>query len=198
MIRNMILVLSLLFVSTSFAAPKNGEVAPDFTLKGNDGKDYKLSSFKGKTVVLEWFNNDCPYVKKHYDSKNMQNIQKEQTGKGAVWFAIASSKAGAEGHVDATGATKIKEERGMSTTAILLDDKGAVAKLYGAKTTPHMFIVDKDGKIAYQGAIDDQPSASEKSLKGATNYVSAAMTSIQKGEAVKTASTTPYGCSVKY
>lgn len=198
MIRNMILVLSLLFVSASFAAPKNGEAAPDFTLKGNDGKDYKLSSFKGKTVVLEWFNNDCPYVKKHYDTQNMQNLQKEQTGKGAVWFAIASSKAGAEGHMDAASATKIKAERGMAATAILLDDKGMVGKLYGAKTTPHMFIVDKDGKIAYQGAIDDQPSASEKSLKGATNYVSAAMNSIQKGEAVKTASTTPYGCSVKY
>ena len=121
--------------------------------------------------------------------------------------AIPLSFSDASGHVyEPSGITegnlrtinKIKDERGMSATAILLDDKGTVGKLYGAKTTPHMFIVDKDGKIAYQGAIDDQPSASEKSLKGATNYVSAAMTSIQKGEAVKTASTTPYGCSVKY
>jgi peroxiredoxin len=198
MIRNLLLVMSLVFASSAFAAPKTGEAAPDFTLKGQDGKDYKLSSFKGKTVVLEWFNNDCPYVKKHYDTKNMQNLQKAHTGKGALWFSIISSKPGSEGHVDAAGATKLIADRGMASTAILLDEKGATGKLYGAKTTPHMFIIDKAGKVAYQGAIDDQPSANEKTLKGAMNYVDAAMTSLEKGEPVKTASTTPYGCSVKY
>ncbi len=198
MIRKLIIAVGLALALPAFAAPKSGEAAPDFTLKGSDGKDYKLSQFKGKTVILEWFNNDCPYVKKHYDSKNMQNIQKEQTGKGAVWLAIISSVKGKEGYVDAAGANKLIADRGMAVTALLLDDTGKVGKQYGAKTTPHMFIIDKDGKVVYQGAIDDRPSASVKSLDGAMNYVTAAMTSIQKGEPVKTASTTPYGCSVKY
>lgn len=198
MIRTLVIAFGLALAIPAFAAPKTGEAAPDFTLKGVDGKDYKLSSFKGKTVVLEWFNNDCPYVKKHYDSKNMQNLQKAQTGKGVVWFSIISSKKGSEGNVDAEGGKAVMQERGMASTALLLDETGSVGKLYGAKTTPHMFVVDKGGKVAYQGAIDDRPSASPKSLDGAMNYVLTALTSLEKGEPVKTASTTPYGCSVKY
>lgn len=194
-----IVIASALFLSAAaFAAPKNGEAAPDFTAKGSDGKEYKLSQFKGKTVVLEWFNNDCPYVKKYYDAKEMQKLQKETTAKGTVWLTVASSAAGKEGHVDAEGMKKIQADRGMASTAALLDGNGEIAKKYEAKTTPHMFVIDKTGKVAYQGAIDDRPSASAKSLVGAQNYVTQALAALEKGEGVKTASTTPYGCSVKY
>lgn len=197
--KNLALILTLLFTSVAFAAtPKSGDTSPDFSLPGADGKTYKLSQFKGKTVVLEWFNKDCPYVRKFYDNKVMQAIQKEQTGKGVVWLAIVSSAAGKEGAMDGAAATKLITDWGMSPTAILFDSKGDVGKQYGAKTTPHMYIIDKTGKLAYMGAIDDRPSASKKSLEGATNYVTAALTSMEKGEPVKTASTTPYGCSVKY
>jgi peroxiredoxin len=193
------LVIALMFAPVVLAAtPKSGEISPDFALNGADGKIYKLSQFKGKTVVLEWFNKDCPYVRKFYDNKVMQALQKEQTGKGVVWLTMVSSAAGKEGALDAAAATKLITDWGMAPTAILFDPKGEVGKNYGAKTTPHMYIVDKTGKLAYMGAIDDRPSASKKSLDGAQNYVSAALTSLEKGEPVKTSSTTPYGCSVKY
>jgi len=199
MMRALLLVCAMSMSALAQAAPlKSGEAAPDFTLKGADGKTYKLSQFKGKTVVLEWFNKDCPYVKKFYDSKTMQALQKEQTGKGTVWLTVISSATGKEGHLTAADATKVMTDKGMAATALLLDEKSEVGKLYSAKTTPHMFVIDKKGLLAYQGAIDDRPSATLKSLEGAQNYVSAALTSLDKGEAVKTASTTPYGCSVKY
>lgn len=200
MMRALMLMCALSFsLFAQAAAPlKSGEMAPDFTLHGADGKSYKLSQFKGKTVVLEWFNKDCPYVKKFYDSKTTQGLQKEAAAKSTVWLTIISSAAGKEGHLAAAEAKKIMEEKGMAATALLLDDNGTVGKLYSAKTTPHMFVIDKAGKLAYQGAMDDRPSATAKSLEGANNYVSAALASIEKGEPVKTASTTPYGCSVKY
>lgn len=204
MLRSIVSVCALLFAIHATAAtppatlPKSGEAAPDFTLPGADGKTYKLSQFKGKTVVLEWFNNDCPYVKKFYDTKTMQGWQKAETGKGTVWLSIISSAPGKEGHVDAKGAMKIVADRGMASTAVLLDNDGKVGKTFGAKTTPHMYVIDKAGKLVYQGAIDDRPTATTKSLEGAQNYVLAALTAIEKGEPVKNASTTPYGCSVKY
>lgn len=184
--------------TTSAIAPKNNEMAPDFTAKGSDGKEYKLSQFKGKTVVLEWFNNDCPYVKKHYDTKNMQKLQEQAKKDGTIWLTIASSAAGKEGHLDQAAAAKLVASRGIASTALLLDSDSSIAKKYAAKTTPHMFIINKEGKVAYQGAIDDQPSANEKSLKGANNYVSGALQAMAKNEAPKPDSTNPYGCSVKY
>lgn len=197
--KHLALVIALMMAPMAFAAlPKAGEASPDFSLKGADGKDYKLSQFKGKTVVLEWFNKDCPYVRKFYDNKVMQALQKEQTGKGVVWLTMVSSAAGKEGAIEPAAATKLITDWGMSPTAILFDNKGEVGKAYGAKTTPHMYVINKEGKLAYMGAIDDRPSATKKSLEGAQNYVTAALTSLEKGEAVKTASTTPYGCSVKY
>lgn len=200
MIRALMLVGAISFsMLAQAAAPlKSGEMAPDFSLQGADGKAYKLSQFKGKTVVLEWFNKDCPYVKKFYDSKTTQGLQKDAAGKSVVWLTIISSASGKEGHLAAADAQKVMIEKGMASTALLLDDKGVVGKLYSAKTTPHMFVIDKAGKLAYQGAMDDRPSATMKSLEGATNYVTAALASVEKGEPVKTASTTPYGCSVKY
>ncbi len=196
------LVSLLFFATTAFAATpgtlKPESAAPDFTLTGHDGKPYKLSQFKDKTVVLEWFNKDCPYVRKFYDSKTMQALQKEQTGKGVVWLAIISSAAGKEGALDAAAAAKLMTDWGMGATAILFDNDGKVGKTYGAKTTPHMYVINKNGQLAYMGAIDDRPSASQKTLAGATNYVTAALQAMEKGEKIKNASTTPYGCSVKY
>jgi len=199
-ILSLAVVTALVGGSAYAAAPKVGEKAPDFTLKGADGKDYKLSDFskKGQTVVLEWFNKDCPYVRKFYDGKTMQGYQAASTAKGTVWLTIASSAKGKEGHMDAASATKYKTEKGVNSTAILLDEESKVAKMYAAKTTPHMFVIDKKGLIAYQGAIDDRPSASIKTIEGAQNYVLAALTSLEKNEPVKTASTAPYGCGVKY
>lgn len=196
--KGFLILLAGLFVAPVMAAPKTGDKAPDFTLSGADGKTYKLSQFSGKIVVLEWFNKDCPYVRKFYDSKTMQALQEENTSKGVVWLSIVSSAEGKEGNIDSATAQKVTTDWGIHNTAILFDSKGSVGRTYGAKTTPHMFVIDKSGKIAYQGAMDDRPSATKKSLEGAQNYVSAALTSLEKGEPVKTASTTPYGCSVKY
>lgn len=198
MVRSFVFMFCLFTAAIGNASPKNGAPAPDFTLKGADGKDYKLSQFKGKTVVLEWFNNDCPYVRKYYDAKEMQKLQQEQTGKGTVWLTLISSAPGKEGHLDAAGIKNLSADRGMANSAVLMDESGKVGKLYAAKTTPHMFVIDKAGTLVYQGAIDDRPSASAKTLVGATNYVTAALNSLEKGEAIKTASTTPYGCSIKY
>ncbi len=198
MVRHLLIAFSLILCVPAFAAPKNNEPAPDFSAKGADGKDYKLSQFKGKTVVLEWFNKDCPYVRKHYDSKNMQKLQEQAKAKGTVWLTIISSAAGKEGHMDPAAAQKVYTAKGMSSTALLLDDKGLIATAYAAKTTPHMFVIDKTGKLVYQGAIDDRPSASEKSLAGAQNYVSQALAALDAGAVPKPDSTAPYGCSVKY
>lgn len=198
MFKAVILLFALVSAQIAGAAINSGSAAPDFTLNGSDGKSYKLSQFKGKTVVLEWFNNDCPFVKKFYDTKTMQALQAEQKAKGVVWLTIVSSAPGKEGHLDAAGAQALYKERGMASTTILMDDKGTVGKMYGAKTTPHMYVIDASGKLAYQGAIDDRPSAQPKSLEGAQNYVTAALTALEKKQPVKTASSTPYGCSVKY
>lgn len=198
----------LLFVTAFSLSPlshaavlKTGDAAPDFSLTAADGKTYKLSDFKGKgqTVVLEWFNKDCPYVHKFYDAKVMQKLQEDVTKGGKVaWLTITSSAEGKEGHLTAAEAKKVVADKGMKSTALLLDTKSAVGKMYSAKTTPHMFVIDETGKIAYQGAIDDKPSAAAKSLEGATNYVTAALDALAKKEPVKTPATTPYGCSVKY
>lgn len=177
---------------------KTGSIAPDFALKGSDGKTYKLSQFKGKTVVLEWFNNECPFVKKFYDTKTMQGLQAGATSKGTIWLTVISSAPGKQGHADAAAAQKLMKERAMANTAILIDEGGKVGKTYAAKTTPHMYVINKEGTLVYQGAIDDQPSALPKTLEGAQNYVTAALNDLEKGEAVKVSSTAPYGCSVKY
>lgn len=188
----------LMIGSVAFATPQVGQPAPDFSAPGADGKTYKLSEFKGKTVVLEWFNKDCPYVHKYYDSKTMQKLQNRETSKGVVWLTIASSKKGREGFLTPATGTKVRGQMGMESTALILDGEGKVARLYSAKTTPHMFVIDKKGLLAYEGAIDDKPSANPETLKGAANYVEAALYSLDKGQPVQVSSTTPYGCSVKY
>lgn len=202
-----LVIITFLLSFNAYAVLKINQSAPDFSLAGHDGKTYKLSDFKGKFVVLEWFNNDCPYVDKHYheDARNMQKLQKnwidkaKASGKELIWFSVVSSAPGKQGHVSAKEAAEIKTKtRAANMTAILLDPKGTVGREYSAKTTPHMFVIDPKGMLRYNGAIDNKPSARLSSLKGAQNYISAALKSLFSGAKVAKASTKPYGCSVKY
>lgn len=177
-----------------------GKAAPNFTLKGIQAKnkDISLSDFKGKIVVLEWLNHGCPFVRKHYDSGNMQELQKKFTGQNVIWLSIISSAPGKQGHVDADGAMKDKVENKSSATDILLDPTGKVGQLYGAKTTPHMYVIDKDGTLVYQGAIDDRPDTEKSSIPGARNFVVLALNDLMSGKKILIPSTKSYGCSVKY
>lgn len=183
----------------SFAdAPAVGQAAPDFTATDIDGKEVKLSSLKGKVVVLEWFNPECPFVKKHYESGNMQKTQKEAADKGVVWLSINSSALGLQGNMTPEEAKKHNTEVKASPSHVILDPSGKIGGLYSAKTTPHMFVIDKDGKIAYMGAIDSISSADPADIEKAENYVLSAVDSLEKGNAVAVPQTQPYGCSVKY
>lgn len=183
--------------ATPASAAKVGEAAPAFTATDSNGKQVALSQFKGKYVVLEWHNQDCPFVVKHYGG-NMQKLQKEWTQKPVVWLAIISSAPGKQGHVDGAGANQDMQKHGAAPTATLLDPKGEIGRLYGAKTTPHMFVIDPAGQLIYNGAIDDKPTANAADLAGAKNYVSQALTEAMAGKPVSQPTTTPYGCSVKY
>ncbi len=149
-------------------------------------------------MVLEWFNPQCPFVGKHYGSGHMQALQKEWTGKGVVWLTIDSSAPGKQGYLDAARARELAKERGLSSTALLLDPEGKVGRAYAAKTTPHMFVIDKAGTVAYAGGIDDKPSTDQADLAAAKNFVAAALGELVAGRPVTVASSQPYGCSVKY
>lgn len=175
-----------------------GKPAPLFDTKDTNGVDVKLADLKGKIVVLEWTNNECPYVKKQYDSGNMQAVQKKATDDGVVWISVVSSAEGKEGYVTPEQANTITKERGAVPTYKILDPSGTIGHMYDAKTTPHMFVVDKDGVLAYAGAIDSDPSFKPESVKTAKNYVLAAIDDLKAGRAVETPSTNPYGCGVKY
>jgi peroxiredoxin len=172
--------------------------APDFTLTGIDGKNYKLSDFKGKYVVLEWNNLDCPFVKKHYGSGNMQALQKKYTDKGVVWLTICSSAEGKQGYYEPAALKEMTKERKLSSTAYLRDADGTVGKEYGAKTTPSMFVVNPEGTLIYAGAIDSKPSTDPNDIPGATNYVAACLDASMAGKTIATRTTVSYGCSVKY
>ncbi|WP_223789426.1 redoxin domain-containing protein [Marinicella meishanensis] len=194
------ILLSVLLCTASACAwaSKAGVMAPDFTLVDTHGNSHQLSDFKGKTVVLEWTNHECPYVKKHYESGNMQELQADATADDIVWLTILSSAPGKQGHTSPEEANAIIDKHQAKATARLLDYDGTVGRLYDAKTTPEMFIIDAEGMIQYDGAIDDQPSFNPKSLEGANNYVTAALTAMATGSEVAVKSTPPYGCSVKY
>jgi hypothetical protein len=172
--------------------------APDFDLKGIDGKTYDLTEYAGKYVVLEWNNFDCPFVKKHYNSDNMPALQKKYVEEGVVWLTICSSAPGKQGYYDDADLKKMTEASGWAGTAYLRDPTGVVGREYGAKTTPQMFVIDPKGVLVYAGAIDDKPSTDTADLKGATNYVQASLDAAMGGKPITTASTTSYGCSVKY
>jgi peroxiredoxin len=175
-----------------------GQSAPPFTLTDSNGQSHSLSDFEGKLVVLEWWNYQCPFVNKHYGSGNMQKLQKEWTGKDVVWLTISSSGPGKQGYVDGGSANSIMEEKGGTPTAVLLDHDGEVGRAYGAKTTPHMFVIDKKGALVYAGGIDDKPSTDQADLATANNYVQAALEELSAGQAVSAPASDPYGCSIKY
>ncbi|HAI11150.1 MAG TPA: thioredoxin family protein [Phycisphaerales bacterium] len=194
----MVVALFAAMTCVTFAGVENDKPAPDFELKNSMGKTVKLSDFKNKYVVLEWINHQCPFVKKHYGPSNMQELQKKYTDKGAIWLSICSSANGKQGHLDANGWNQAIKDKKMAATAVLLDEDGSVGKLYGAKTTPHMFIIAPNGNIIYQGAIDSIKSARSSDISGATNYVSEALDAHMAGKTVPNPITKPYGCSVKY
>lgn len=172
--------------------------APGFTAVDIDGKTRSLAEFKGKVVVLEWVNEGCPYVKKHY-SGNMQGLQQAATADGVVWLSVASSAPGKQGYFpDGAAARTWMAAKGAKPTTLLLDPQGVVATAYKAKTTPHMFVIDRGGQVVYEGAIDDTPSAKLEDLKTASNYVAAALADVKAGRPVKVAYSQPYGCAVKY
>ncbi len=184
----------------AWAAPgaKVGTVAPAFTIDATTGKHVSLADYKGQLVVLEWTNHDCPYVRKHYDSGNMQALQKDATGQGVVWLTLISSSPGTQGFVTAGQADELTTTRKASPTAVLLDPTGAVGKMYGATNTPHMYVVDKAGLLVYAGAIDDRPTTRRSDVQGAQNYVREALQAVSAGQPVKTPVTRAYGCTVKY
>jgi peroxiredoxin len=200
----------IICVATNFAwaikpVAELGKLAPDFSLTGADGKTYKLSEFKGKTIILEWFNAGCPYVHKHYDSGNMQRLQTEYRGTDVAWFTIASNAKGREGHIgDVKEAKATAEKLKLASTALLIDSDAKVAQAYGAKTTPHMFVIDKKGLLAYNGAIDSESTARPMKLAEykkdpkIQHWFEDAVKAVRKDEKPKMAATDPYGCSVKY
>ncbi len=175
-----------------------GQPAPDFSLVDTQGKQHALSDYAGKTVVLEWVNHDCPFVKKHYLSHNMQNLQQVAKEGGVVWLSIGSSAPGKQGHYAPDVWNQLTQERGATPTAVLLDPDGQVGQTYGAQTTPHMYVINADGVLAYQGAIDDTPSTDPEDVAEAENYVRKALSELASGSPVSTSSTKAYGCSVKY
>ncbi len=178
--------------------PPVGTAAPDFSLADSNGKAHSLSQYKGKYVVLEWFNPECPFVKKHYGSDNMQKLQQEYTSKGVVWLTIDSNAPGAEGNMTPEQAQKIMSSWKTHQTALLLDPESKVARSYGAKNTPDMIVINPEGKIVYEGAIDNKPTPNPNDIPSSTNYVKAALDESLAGKPVSNPTTKPYGCSVKY
>ena len=198
-----ILFSTLTISALALAAPATAKIATgsnvsDMTVVDSNGTTHNLSDFAGKKVVLEWTNEGCPYVKKHYKTNNMQKTQKMATADGAVWLSIISSAPGKQGYKTGAEANAWKTDQDAASTAVILDPAGEMGRSFAAKTTPHMYIIDENQTLVYQGAIDDNRSASPKTVKGAKNYVLAAMADLKAGNAVAEAETAPYGCSVKY
>lgn len=180
------------------ASVATGAPAPAFSVVDADGATRTLEEFRGRMVILEWTNHGCPYVRKHYDAGAMQALQQEALADGIVWLQVISSARGEQGYLDGPGARARVARDGAHVTATLLDASGTMGRAYGATNTPHMFIISPEGVLLYQGAIDDRPSARASSLEGANNYVRAALADIAAGRPVQTATTTAYGCAVKY
>jgi peroxiredoxin len=188
---------ALIAFSLGWAA-RVGEPAPDFTATDTNGKVHKLSEYQGKFVVLEWTNRGCPYTQKHYNSGNMQRLQREWTSRGVVWLTVISSAPGKQGYVTASEENAYLKQANAAPTAVLLDPTGTLGHLYDAKTTPHIFIINPKGALIYNGAIDDRPTTDVSDVNGAKNYVSIALEEVTSGKPVSNPTTRPYGCSVKY
>lgn len=193
-----VLIALALAPTPAFADAVPGKPAPTFEAKDANGKAVKLGDYSGKWVVLEWFNKDCPYVRKHYGSKNMQTLQADYTKKGVIWLTVNSSATGKQGHTSPEETLKVAKAEGSNATTTLLDHDGKIGKAYGAKTTPHMFVIDPKGLVVYAGAIDDNDSSNPETIKAAKNYVRAALDAGMEGKKIETATARPYGCGVKY
>jgi len=196
--KHLISLVLTLFVFTANASVESGAKAPNFTLVNENGKKVSLEDYKGKTVVLEWYNKDCPFVKKHYESKNMQKLQKKWTEKGIVWLSVISSAEGKQGYLTKEEAKKNKASSGSAASSVLLDPSGKVGKMYDAKTTPHMYVISKSGDLLYQGAIDSNSSYDPAVIPDSKNYVDEVLVKLSANQKVKPGSTKAYGCSVKY
>jgi peroxiredoxin len=193
-----VLATAMLTVSVGAQEVRVGAPAPAFTATDSRGQTETLAQYRGKYVVLEWHNQGCPYTKKHYVSGNMQALQKEWTGKGVVWFTVISSAPGQQGYVTPYEENAYLAQMRAAPTAVLMDHDGKLGRLYNAKTTPQMIVIDPSGKMIYDGAIDNRPTPDAADIRGAENYVSDALTEAMAGKPVATAFTRPYGCSVKY
>lgn len=198
MLRTTALAACLLVSAQALAAPAVGQAAPSFVALDSKGKQHKLDDFKGKVVVLEWTNHECPYVKKHYGASNMQNLQKQAKAAGVVWLSVISSAPGEQGQVDGAKADELTASRQAAPSAVLLDPQGTIGKAYDARTTPHMYVIDAKGILRYAGGIDSIASAKADDIAKADPLFKTAMESVLKGQDVKQAVTRPYGCSVKY
>ena len=194
----MLLILVLCAAPLLVADAKIGKAAPDFTATASNGKAFRLSDYRGKYVVLEWHNNGCPYVGKHYNSGNMQRLQKQWTARGVVWFTVISSAQGKQGYVTASEENEYLAKMQATPTAALLDPRGEIGHLYDAKTSPQMVVINPQGIVIYDGAIDNKPTTDLSDIAGATNYVNLALEQAMAGKQVETPVTRPYGCSVKY
>ena len=195
--RRLLSVALLLAATSAFALPPNS-IAPDFKGTDSTGAQQDLSKYRGKFVVLEWANQGCPYDRKHYLSGSMESLQRTWTAKGVIWLSIISSAPGAQGYVTPAEENAYLKTMHAAPTAAILDPTSTIARLYEAKTTPHIFVIDPTGKLIYQGAIDDKPTTDQADLKGAPNYLTETLTEAMSGQPIQVASTRPYGCSVKY
>ena len=189
---------AILSTTPAFAQARVGEAAPTFRATDSHGQAQSLDKYRGKYVVLEWHNQGCPYTKKHYESGNMQRLQKEWTAKGVVWFTVISSAPGTQGYVTPTQENDYLKQMNAVPTAVLMDPGGTLGQLYAAKTTPHMYVIDPNGVLIYNGAIDDHPTSDQADIASSKNYVSNALTEALAGKPVTDPATQPYGCSVKY
>jgi peroxiredoxin len=191
-------VIVLALPLAALATPQVGAPAPDFTGTDSQGDTHRLSDYRGKIVVLEWTNHECPFVGKHYGTANMQRLQQEAAEQDVVWLSIISSAPGRQGHVSPAEANELTASRNAAPSAVLLDPEGTIGQVYGAKTTPHMYIIDPEGKLVYMGGIDDTPSARWSDVETAQNYVRTALVALAEDKPVESAVTRPYGCTVKY
>jgi peroxiredoxin len=188
----------LVAAAASAESPRIGAPAPDFSSRDSNGRPVSLADYKGKTVVLEWTNDGCPFVRKHYNGRAMQALQAKWTGQGVVWLSVISSAPGEQGFATPEQANRLTADRGAAPTAVLLDPQGKVGRAYGAQVTPQMFVIRPDGVLAYMGGIDDKPSTRLEDLKTARNFVDAALTELSAGKPVAVTTARAYGCSVKY
>ena len=192
------LITLALVAGSAIAAPRVGEPAPDFTGVDTQGKTHRLADYRGKTVVLEWTNHDCPYVRKHYSAGNMQEQQREAAAQGVIWLSVISSAPGQQGHVSPAEADELTRSRQAAPHAVLLDPEGRIGRAYGAKTTPHLYLIDEAGKLVYMGGIDSITTADPADIPQATQYVRVALKERAAGQPISAPVTRPYGCSVKY